>query len=118
MENVTKFIPAVSFHPGVTLAEKLDELNMPIKEFAIRVDKPEKTIHAVLNGSSSITSDMAILFERVLSIPATFWLKKQSNYDEYSARQKALEAQSQQTEWAKNFPKMIHFLIYFSDFLR
>ena len=40
----SKFIPSVAFHPGVTLAEKLKEINMSIKEFALRASKPEKTI--------------------------------------------------------------------------
>ena len=45
--TTSKFVPKVVFHPGVTLAEKLKEMNMSIKEFALRVSKPEKTIHAV-----------------------------------------------------------------------
>ena len=38
------FTPRVAYHPGVTLAEKLEELGMSVKEFALRVTKPEKTI--------------------------------------------------------------------------
>lgn len=36
------FVPAVAYHPGETLAEKLTELGMSIKEFALRTSKPEK----------------------------------------------------------------------------
>lgn len=82
----SKFIPSVAFHPGVTLAEKLKEIDMSIKEFALRASKPEKTIHAVIKGESSVTSDMAVAFESVTRIPAHFWLNKQRNYDEYQAR--------------------------------
>lgn len=81
----------VRFHPGATLGEKLQELCMGVKEFAIRCGKPEKTIHAVLNGKSSVTSDMAIAFELVTHIPARFWLNKQLSYDEYVARQRLKE---------------------------
>ena len=88
MMAVSKFIPAVAFHPGVTLAEKLKEIDMSIKEFALRASKPEKTIHAVIKGESSVTSDMAVAFENVTRIPAHFWLNKQRNYDEYQARAK------------------------------
>ena len=49
-------------HPGVTLAEKLKETGMSVKEFAVRVSKPEKTIFAVINGSSSLTTEMAVSF--------------------------------------------------------
>lgn len=94
----------VRFHPGATLGEKLQELCMGVKEFAIRCGKPEKTIHAVLNGKSSVTSDMAIAFELVTHIPARFWLNKQLSYDEYVARQRLKEKKQEELEWAKAFP--------------
>ena len=69
--NISKL--AVVFHPGVTLEEKLEEMGMSIKEFAIRTSKPEKTIIAVIRGRSSITTEMAVSFENVTKIPASFW---------------------------------------------
>jgi len=35
MANRNQYIPQVAFHPGETLSEKLDELGMGPKEFAI-----------------------------------------------------------------------------------
>ena len=102
--TTSKFIPAVAFHPGMTLAEKLKEMDMGIKEFAIRTSKPEKTIHAVIKGESSITSDMAVAFESVTNIPAHFWLNKQRNYDEYQARARREAIIADSCEWAKKFP--------------
>jgi addiction module HigA family antidote len=81
-----KFVPSVAFHPGETLSEKLKEMGMSVKEFAVKTSIPEKTILAIINGSSSITSDMAIAFEIVTRIPAHFWLNKQRSYDGYVAR--------------------------------
>lgn len=100
----SKFIPAVAFHPGVTLAEKLKEIDMSIKEFALRASKPEKTIHAVIKGESSVTSDMAVAFESVTRIPAHFWLNKQRNYDEYQARTRKETMIAEACEWVKCFP--------------
>ena len=68
------FTPRVIYHPGVTLAEKLEELGMSAKEFSVRTKKPEKTINAVLKGNSSLTPDMAVAFESVTGIPANFWI--------------------------------------------
>jgi addiction module HigA family antidote len=99
-----EFILDIAFHPGETLAEKLEEINMGPKEFAIRTGKPEKTINAVLKGESAITSDMAILFEDVLQIPACFWLKQQYEYDEYIARQKRQSVIELAKDWAAAFP--------------
>jgi addiction module HigA family antidote len=93
------YTPSVVFHPGETLGEKLHEMEMSIKELAVRTAEPEQTIIAVLSGKVSITSDMAIAFEHVTGIPADFWMSKQRLYDEYVARQKhAMPTSRHQTE--------------------
>lgn len=104
MTNLNRYFPQSIPHPSETLSEKLQEMGMGPKELAIRTGKPEKTITAVLNGESSITPEMAILFEQVLKIPAHFWLKNQSDYDEYIARTKRLAVVEDAIEWAKSFP--------------
>lgn len=88
MATLKKFVPPVAFHPGVTLSEKLNEMGMGVKEFAELISKPENTILAVINGKSSVTSDMAVAFESVTKIPARFWLNKQRAYDEFIAQKK------------------------------
>lgn len=98
------FTPRVAYHPGVTLAEKLEELGMSVKEFALRVTKPEKTIIAVLKGSSALTPDMAVAFESVTGIPAHFWMQKQQKYNEYVARLKRGKALEESVAWSKQFP--------------
>lgn len=104
MVTVNEFYTDIAFHPGETLAEKLEELKMGPKEFAIRTGKPEKTIIAILKGESSITPEMAVLFESVLKIPAHFWIKRQYSFDEYKARRKRALAIEQAKDWAKLFP--------------
>jgi addiction module HigA family antidote len=99
-----QYQPQIVFHPGKTLAEKLDELGMGPKEFAIRTVKPEKTIIAILKGESSITPEMAVQFENVLKIPAHFWLNMQRNYDEFIAREKQKNFLKESFAWAKKFP--------------
>lgn len=91
-------------HPGMSLEEKLEELEMGIKEFAIRTGKPEQTIIKVLKGDSSITPDMAVQFEDVLKIPASLWMRKQRNFDEYLARIKRQEVIEAAYAWARSFP--------------
>lgn len=104
MDMKVTFKNKVSFHPGRTLEDKLKEMSMSIKEFALRTSKPEKTIHAVIKGESSITSDMAVAFETVTKIPANFWMNKQRSYDEYQARLKREAVISESCEWARQFP--------------
>jgi addiction module HigA family antidote len=104
MEKQNQYFPSVVFHPGETLAEKLEEMEMGPKEFALRTGKPEKTIIAVLKGESSITPDMAVLFENVTKIPANFWMNHQRGYDEYIAREKRKTVIQEAVAWAKLFP--------------
>ena len=102
--QMSEYRPAIVFHPGEVLKEKLQELGLGIKEFAVRTGKPEQTISNVLNEKSSITPEMAVLFEAVTQIPASFWQNKQARYDEYLAKQKRAQALASATEWAKKFP--------------
>jgi len=99
-----QYSPSVIFHPGETLSEKLEEIQMGHKEFAIRTGKPEKTITAILKGKSSITPEMAVMFENVLKIPARFWLNLQQAYNEYKARVEHEKLLAESVEWAKKFP--------------
>jgi len=111
MTTINQYFPESVPHPSEILIEKLQELNMGPKEFAIRTGKPEKTISAVLKSESSITPEMSILFESVLKIPASFWMENQKRYDEYVARTKRVTIIEDAVEWAKSFPyaKMANF---------
>ena len=104
MTHTNQYMPDVVFHPATTLKEKLKEMGMSIKEFALRTGKPENTIIAVLGEESSLTPEMAILFETVTKIPAKFWINKQARYNEYIARKKQKEAIEEAVDWAKKFP--------------
>jgi len=104
MAKQNQYFPQSHPHPGETLVEKLEEMGMGSKEFAVRTGKPEKTISAVLNGKSAITPDMAIQFENVTKIPAHFWMNSQRGYDEYLARMKYNQVLEDAIEWTKQFP--------------
>jgi addiction module HigA family antidote len=99
-----QYFPQTITPPGETLFEKLEEMGMGSKEFALRTGKPEKTITAVFNGKSAITADMAIQFEQVTKIPASYWLNHQRGYDEYLAREKRKQLIKESIGWAKHFP--------------
>ena len=98
------YIPASVSHPGTTLEEKLREMGMSVKEFAVRSSKPEKTVIAIIKGDSSITPEMAVSFESITKIPAIFWMNRQRNYDECIARSKRQAQIVSFAQWAKKFP--------------
>jgi len=80
-----QYVPQIRFHPGETLAEKLEEMGISSDELAILTGKQEKVINAILHGRSAITPDMAEQFENVTQIPAHFWLNCQRSYDKFIA---------------------------------
>ena len=86
MIKQNEYFPQSVPHPGATLAEKLEEMEITAKEFALCTGKPEETIRAILNGKSPITSEIAVQFENVTRIPAHYWINHQKGYDEYVER--------------------------------
>lgn len=104
MAKQNQYFPQSRPHPGETLAEKLEEMEMGPKEFALRTGKPEKTIIAILKGESSITTDMAVQFENVTKIPANFWMNHQRGYDEFVAREKRQKVIEEAVAWSRQFP--------------
>jgi addiction module HigA family antidote len=104
MAKQNQYFPQSRPHPGETLAEKLEEMEMGPKEFALRTGKPEKTIIAILKGESSITTDMAVQFENVTKIPANFWMNHQRGYDEFLAREKRQKVIEEAVAWSRQFP--------------
>lgn len=104
MATKNLYIPENVSHPGTTLDEKMKEMGMSVKEFAVRTSKPEKTVIAIIKGDSSITPEMAVAFENVTKIPANFWLNRQRIYDECVARSKRQAQIVSFADWAKKFP--------------
>jgi len=104
MSRLYRFEPDYAVHPGETLKELLDEKGISPREFAVRVGKPEKTISQILHGKSAVTPEMAVQFENVLHLPASFWMKKQASYDEYRARKKQEELLENHIPWMREFP--------------
>ena len=82
-----QYTPQIIFHPGETLAEKLEEMGLDSRDFAALTGRPEKTIVDVLKGKTAITPDLAAQFELVTLIPASFWINGQRLYDEFVARE-------------------------------
>ena len=104
MAPINKYLPQSVSHPGATLEEKLNEMGISIKEFALRSGKPEKTIIAIIKELSSITQEMAIKFENITKIPAGFWMRNQMRYDEYKTRERLQILITEAEEWTRKFP--------------
>lgn len=81
------FEPDWTLHPGVALAELLDERGITAAELAGRAQLGPETVAGLLNFIVPVDSVIAGCLEKALSSPsARFWLNYQGNYDADQAR--------------------------------
>lgn len=104
MANKSKNIEDFATAPGVTLHDSIETLGMTQVELAERTGLDKKTINQIIKGTEPVTHKTALALEKVLRVPARFWLNQEAQYREHLARveeQKKLEGYA---EWARTFP--------------
>lgn len=68
-------------HPGETIADILEDRNITQKELAKRAGVSEPFLSDVIRGKKDISKSLAMGLEYALSVPSSFWLNLQANYD-------------------------------------
>ncbi len=96
--------PAFATAPGETLLETIDALGMNQVELAQRTGLSKKTINLIIKGNEPITQETALALEKVLRVPAHFWLNLDSRYWEHLAREQDSLRMDQFCDWARSFP--------------
>lgn len=96
--------PDHAIAPGETLSEVIENLELTQAELARRTGRPTKTINGIIKGNTAITPETALQFEKVLGVPAKFWLNMDSNYHHALALQHEDIALTQQADWLKKLP--------------
>ena len=99
-----EFNPDFAVPPGETLLEVIGSLGMSQAELAERTQRSKKMINEIIKGKAPITSETAIQFERVLGVPARFWMNLEYNYREILARLEEQQRLELQMEWLANIP--------------
>ena len=94
----------VRFHPGETLKEKMEEMEISVKEFATRIGKPEQMVLELVECRMPVNAEWALLLEYTTGIEAEFWLTKQSNYDLYRLREGRQAYQKTNHSWLNILP--------------
>jgi addiction module HigA family antidote len=90
--------------PGELLAEELEARGMTQKELADRTGRPGQKISEIINGKKSITYDTALELEKVLGIPAHFWVNLEASYQLTKARLREKSQLAKQEDWLDFFP--------------
>jgi len=75
-----RFHPDYAVPPGATLRETIEIFGISQAELARRTGRPVKTINEIFKGRASITPGTALQFERVLGIPASFWINREKSW--------------------------------------
>lgn len=66
--------------PGATIEELLPDSGMSLKEFAARMEMPEKRCVKLLNGDIRLTDNIAKRLESVFGLPTSFWCNLEAIY--------------------------------------
>lgn len=93
----------VAVPPGETIKEQLAYRGMSQKDFALRMDLSEKHVSNLLNGSVSLTPNVAFRLEMVLGIPAIFWENLEMKYRAALVRINDENNMDEDIEISKNF---------------
>jgi HTH-type transcriptional regulator / antitoxin HigA len=85
-ELTTRLESDLAIHPGELLAEELEVRGMTQRSLADAIGRPPQAVNEIIKGKKRITAETAVQLERVLEIPAQFWLNLQSRYELVLAR--------------------------------
>lgn len=86
--NLNTYTPDSISIPGATIKDLMDELGITQKELAEKMKVSSKTLNEIIKGESPITQEIAAVLEKVLKVPASFWLSREKQYREFLALQK------------------------------
>jgi addiction module HigA family antidote len=98
------FAPDWAVPPGETLLETIDALGITQADLASRTGHTPKMINEIVRGKAPIRPTTALEFERVLGIPARFWLNLEANYSTSLAEIDERAYLTTATSWVKEFP--------------
>ena len=90
--------------PGETLADEIAARSMSQKELAARLGRPVQVVNEIIHGKKAITDNTALGLEKVLGIPAAFWVNLEQNYRMTSARLREWNRLEAEEEWVKELP--------------
>ena len=76
--NLTPFCPT---HPGSLVKDELEYRNISYSQFSEKIGLPRSTFGKILDGKRPVTTDIALLIEAALNIPAHILIGLQTDYN-------------------------------------
>src|SRR5579862_6758991 len=90
--------------PGETLQDLLEERGIVQADLAARLSRSTKNLSQVMNGKAPISPDLALDLEKVLGVPAKFWLNREAAYREWLSRTNLPDPTEEDLAWVRYFP--------------
>lgn len=84
--NLTPFVPT---HPGELIKDELEARNLTQAKLAESIGVSPSLINEIIKGKRGVNTEMALLVEAALDIPADLLLNLQSNYNMQVAKSDA-----------------------------
>jgi addiction module HigA family antidote len=90
--------------PGDTIQETIDTIGMSQAELAERMGRPKEKLNDIIKGREPITMKTAILLDRVLGIPVSFWMEREREYRIELSQIEQQEFLESCFDWLNMFP--------------
>ena len=90
--------------PGDTIRETLEVMEMSQAELAERMGRAKEKVNDIIKGRAPISQNTAFQLEKVLGIPATFWLNRENEYRRELFVLDQKENLLRDQGWARAFP--------------
>jgi addiction module HigA family antidote len=104
MSSTLEIAKSLLSPPGDTIQEHLDYIGMSQAELAERMGRPKEKINDVIKGREPITPATAFQLEKVIGIPASFWLNREKTYRTELYELQQQEELEKQIDWLSAFP--------------
>jgi addiction module HigA family antidote len=102
--HTNEYQPDYVSPPGTSIQDILDERGMSQSSLACKAGLSEKHVSNIITGKVGLTADVAVALERVLGVPARFWLTREAGYREYLALKEEQHRLERDLVWIDNFP--------------
>lgn len=74
-------IPFEASHPGTLIFDEIKFRRINQKDLATQMGIQPTLLNEIIKGKRALTADIAILLEKILEIPADYWMRLQSQYE-------------------------------------
>jgi plasmid maintenance system antidote protein VapI/Zn-dependent peptidase ImmA (M78 family) len=90
--------------PGDTIQEHIDFIGMSQAELSERMGRAKEKINDLIKGREPITIPTAFQLEKVLGIPASFWINSEKSFRKELYELQQQEAFEREKHWLAAFP--------------